>query len=114
MFSFWITLAILALTAALDAVWWVLALRLTRPRGWRIFISLFMAVQLAAVLSILGRRDWLNHAPQPVIVAVNLWHHLGLALVLVILPPLGVENFKLESLSTDHLAHFYVEVREAQ
>ena len=32
----------------------------------------------------------------------------------VILPPLGVENFKLESLSTDHLAHFYVEVREAQ
>ena len=90
MFSFWITLAILALTAALDAVWWVLALRLTRPRGWRIFISLFMAVQLAAVLSILGRRDWLNHAPQPVIVAVNLWHHLGLALVVVILLLLGL------------------------
>ena len=90
MSGFWISLAILVLMAALDGAWWVLALRLTKPRGWRIFISLFMVVQLAAMLSILDGRDWLNHTPKPLIVAVNLWHHLGLALVLIILPPWGL------------------------
>jgi len=80
----------LVLMAALDAVWWVLARRLTKQRGWRMFISLFMVLQLAAVLSILDGRDWLNRAPQPAVVAVNLWHHLGLSLVLVILLPLGI------------------------
>lgn len=30
----------------------------------------------------------------------------------VILPPLGVETFKLESLTREHLAFYYVEVRE--
>jgi len=81
--AFWISLAILGLMIALDVVWWVLARRLTKRRGWRIFISFFMVLQLAALLSILGGRE-------AVIVAVNLWHHMGLALVLVILLALGV------------------------
>ena len=95
MFAFWISLAILALTIALDAVWWVLALRLARWRGWRVFTSLFMVAQLVAVLSIMGGHDWLNHASQPVIVAVNLWHHLGLALVILILLALGILRLHL-------------------
>ncbi len=74
---------------ALDAVWWAVSRRLIRRRRWRVLLSLFMAGQMAAVLSVLDGRHWLSQLPQPVVVAVDLWHHLGLLLVLLILPPLA-------------------------
>jgi hypothetical protein len=88
--SFWLSLAILALMLALDAAWWVAVLRLTRRRRWRVLMSLFMAAQIAALLSVLGGHDWLNRAPKAVIVASVLWHHLALFLVAAILLPLGL------------------------
>jgi hypothetical protein len=88
--SFWLSLAILAVMLALDAAWWLAVLRLTRRRRWRVLMSLFMEAQIAAVLSILAAHDWLDRAPKAVVVAVILWHHLGLMLVAAILLPLSL------------------------
>jgi predicted MPP superfamily phosphohydrolase len=88
--SFWLSLAIFALMAALDAVWWVTARRLIKRRRWRVPLDLFMAVQTGYLLAIIGHFDWVDKSPQPVLVAVALWHHLGLFLAGAILLPLGL------------------------
>jgi predicted MPP superfamily phosphohydrolase len=89
-FRFWFRLVIIALMAVLDMAWWVTALRLTKNRRYRVLVHIFMAGQLAALLSIVGYLDWLQHAPKPVLVAVVLWHFFGLVFVLAILLPLGI------------------------
>jgi uncharacterized protein len=83
-------LAILALMFLLDVVWWMAALRLTKRKLWRWLVSLFMAGQMAGLLSILGGRwwhlDWLRPMPKSVFAAVFIWHFFGLMVFL----PIGI------------------------
>lgn len=68
----------------LDAVWWVVALRLARQTLWRVLISLFMAVQMAAVANeLIGRVGHQNielslYVPVAVLAVVVIWHYLAL------------------------------------
>jgi hypothetical protein len=65
--------AVMILMALLDAAWWMMALRLTKKRLWRVLLSVFMAVQLAAHLSLMGGLDWPRHVPKLVFAEVVLW-----------------------------------------
>jgi predicted MPP superfamily phosphohydrolase len=68
----------------LDAVWWVIAWRLARKTHWRVLISLFMAVQMAAVANeLIGRVGHQNielslYVPVAVLAVVVIWHYLAL------------------------------------
>jgi hypothetical protein len=70
----------------LDAVWWVAAVRLTKKRLWQVLISVFMAAQMSALISIIGGLHWTLHAPRAAIIAVLVWHFFGLAVLL----PFGI------------------------
>lgn len=69
----------------LDAVWWVIAMRLTKRAIWRVLISLFMAAQMAAVVNELLQRVggygvYLPlYLPQAALAAVIIWNYLALA-----------------------------------
>lgn len=69
----------------LDAVWWVIAMRLTKRAVWRVLISLFMAAQMAAVVNELLQRVrgygvYLPlYLPQAALAAVIIWNYLALA-----------------------------------
>jgi uncharacterized protein len=69
-----------------DVGWWLLAMRLTEARLWRTVVSVFLAVQLAAVVSGMAGVDWPSHVPRAVYAAVLVWHYL----CLVLLGPVGV------------------------
>jgi predicted MPP superfamily phosphohydrolase len=68
----------------LDAVWWVIALRLARKTVWRVLISLFMAGQMAAVANeLIGRVGHQNielslYVPVAVLAVIVIWHYLAL------------------------------------
>ncbi len=79
MFWFWFRSALRILMVVGDAAWWVVAMRLTKRRLWRVLVSVFMAGQMAAILSMLGGLDWPYHAPKAVLSAISIWHYFGLA-----------------------------------
>jgi uncharacterized protein len=68
----------------LDAVWWVIALRLARKTLWRVLISLFMAGQMAAIANeLIGRVGHQNielslYVPVAALAVVVIWHYLAL------------------------------------
>jgi predicted MPP superfamily phosphohydrolase len=90
MFWFWFHVINNLLMVALDAVWWVLALRLMKKGLWRFLVCLFLAAQMAALVSLICGLDWHQYTPAAVPVAVVTWHHISLALGLVVLLPLGI------------------------
>jgi hypothetical protein len=90
MFWFWFHVLNNLLMLALDAIWWVLAMRLMTRGLWRILVCIFLAVQFVAFFSLLCDLDWRHYAPDAVLVAVVTWHHISLALGLAVLLPLGI------------------------
>ena len=74
----------------LDAVWWLIALRLARKTLWRVLISLFMAAQMAAMtIELLGRVGAINfdvslYLPRTVLAVVQIWHNLALPAIVCI------------------------------
>lgn len=86
MFWFWFWWVAHALMVVMDAAWWVVAMRLTKRRLWRVLVCVFMAGQTAAHVSAMAGLDWLDRSPKPVLVAVFIWHYFGFAVLL----PLGI------------------------
>lgn len=88
----WVHVAANLLMLLLDAVWWVIAMRLTKRTVWRVLISLFMAAQMAAVTDELLQRVggygvYLPlYLPQAALAAIVIWNYLALA----VLATLGV------------------------
>ena len=87
---FWFHVLINLLGVMSDAAWWVAAMRLTKRRLWRLLVSIFLAGQMAALLSLMYGLDWSRHAPKAVLVAVVTWHYLIVAIGLGVLLPLGI------------------------
>src|ERR1700722_15173661 len=83
----WITGSLMVLT---DSIWWVVALRLTKRRSWRVLVSVFIAAQLALQLSLMSGLVSSRDLPKPVIVAIIVWHFFALAVGLVVLSTLGI------------------------
>ena len=81
---------IIPLMLALDVAWWVAGMRLTKKRLARVLFSVFMAAQIAGLLSFIGGRwlhaGWLREMPKAVFAGVIIWHFFGLAVFL----PLGI------------------------
>jgi predicted MPP superfamily phosphohydrolase len=90
MFVFWFWWSINSLTLVSDAVWWLVAMRLTKRRLWRVLVSIFLAAQFAAQLSFMRGLISTSHVPKAVFVAVVVWHVLALVLGLVVVLPLGI------------------------
>jgi uncharacterized protein len=86
LFWFWFWWVHRALMILVDLAWWAVALRLTKRRLWRIILSVFIAGQLAALVSAMAGSAWPNHAPKAVLMTVLVWHYLGLMVLL----PLGI------------------------
>ena len=70
---------------AVDVGWWRLGFSLTKRRLWRVLISLFMGVQLLALVSAIAGFDWPNHVPKVVLLTIMVWHYFALG----VLVPLG-------------------------
>jgi hypothetical protein len=68
----------------IDAAWWLVAMRLTKRRLWRILASVFIAAQMAAHFSLMCGIVWYRHAPKAAFLAVVTWHYFGLAALLVL------------------------------
>jgi uncharacterized protein len=83
----WITGSLMVLT---DSIWWVMALRLAKGRPWRVLVSVFMAAQLAAQLSLMSGLVSSRNMPRVVLVAVIVWHFFALASGLAILLAFGI------------------------
>src|SRR6266513_3515161 len=92
MSSFWFFIGLLML--GLNAAWWVVAMRLTERRPWRVFVSVFMAGQLAAHLAAMAGVD-LCPIPKAVIVPIIIWHRMGLIFALAILLVIGVARARV-------------------
>ena len=79
---------IIALVLVLDLACWAAALRLVKRRVWRVLVSVFMAAQMAGLLSMIVERiwhmDWLRETPRALFAAVLLWHFFGLGILLAI------------------------------
>ena len=90
MFIFWFWWTISALMVVADAAWWVVAMRLTKRRRWRVLVTVFMAGQLAAHVSATAGLDWPKHVPKAVFVEGMVWHYFALAAGLTVLLPLGI------------------------
>jgi predicted MPP superfamily phosphohydrolase len=59
---------------------WIIAVfRLTKNAFWRAFISLFMAVQIAALLILHSPFDWVAYGPKSFLVSVIIWNNVALA-----------------------------------
>jgi hypothetical protein len=78
MFWFWFMYVLNLLMIVFDAVWWVVAMRLTKSRPWRIGVSVFIAAQMAALYSLMCGLEWHYYTPKAVLAAVVIWHNLGL------------------------------------
>ena len=90
MSRFWFWWTIYALMIVSDAAWWVVAMRLTKRRLWRVLVSVFMAGQFAVYVSFIGGFVSSSHVPKAVLVAVVVWHFFALASGLAVLLPLGI------------------------
>lgn len=78
MFWFWFNLIVHVFMFLVDVTWWVLAFRLTKNRFWRAVISVFMAVQVTALLMLHSPITWVMNSPKPFLVGVVVWHNLAL------------------------------------
>ena len=90
MFWFWFWFSINILMIVADVAWWVVAMRLTKRRLWRVLVNVFIGGQLAAHLSAMAGSDWPSHVPKAVLVSAVVWHYGALGLALAILLPLGI------------------------
>ena len=99
MSSFWIYIGLLML--ALNAAWWVVALRLTKGKPWHMLVSVFMAGQLAAHLAAMAGVD-LCPIPKAVIVPIIIWHRMGLIFALAILLVIGIVRARAWMVRRNH------------
>jgi len=81
-FWFWSLINILMVLS--DVVWWVLAMRLTNGRLWRVLVSVFLAGQMAVVLVLIGQFDCARDIPKAAVSAVIIWHYLLLTGLLLL------------------------------
>lgn len=86
MFWFWFWSTIDTLMVVMDAAFWIAAMHLTKSRLWRVLITIFVALQLTAALSMMLDFDWIPRGPKAVYVAVLVWHYF----VIVVFPGLLV------------------------
>jgi uncharacterized protein len=87
-FRFWLVVHLLMLV--FDVAWWAIAMRLTKRRLWRVLVSVFLAAQMAALLSLLCGLDWPRNTPKAVLVVVATWHYFALGFGLAVFLPLGI------------------------
>jgi predicted MPP superfamily phosphohydrolase len=87
-FWFWFVISLLMIVA--DVAWWVVAMRLTNRRLWRVLVSVFMGGQLVAHLSAMAGVEWPRHVPKAVFVSAVVWHYGALGLAFAVLLPLGI------------------------
>jgi len=77
---------IIALMLVLDVIWWVAGVRLTKNWLARLAVSVFIAAQIAGLLSFIAGRwwhaGWLRQMPKAALAEVIIWHFFGLAIVL--------------------------------
>jgi predicted MPP superfamily phosphohydrolase len=73
-FWFWFWVVNDLLTLALDVVWWVVVMRLTKRRFWRVVLSVFLAAQMGALFSAMCGLQWYLYTPKFVLVSVLVWH----------------------------------------
>lgn len=78
MFWFWFNLTVHVFMFLVDVAWWVLAFRLTQNRFWRAVISIFMGVQVTALLMLHSPITWVMNGPKTFLVSVVVWHNLAL------------------------------------
>lgn len=62
-----------------DAVWWMVALRLAEKKVLRVIISLFMAAQLGSAIVVAANVDLSNYLPTAALTAVAVWQLFGTA-----------------------------------
>ncbi len=81
-------LGIIGVMVLLDAVWWIVSVRLAKARAWKFVTSVFVGIQLAGFLWLIAGRmsgsgldRWL---PKFASSAIFIWHFFGLALLLLI------------------------------
>ncbi len=67
-----------------DLALWQAALRLTRRRAWRVLISVFLGVQLTAMVFTIARIEWASHVPKILLLTVMIWHYIALATLLLL------------------------------
>jgi predicted MPP superfamily phosphohydrolase len=85
---FWFFINILMIVS--DVAWWVVAMRLTNRRLWRVLVSVFIGGQLAAHVSAMAGSEWPSHVPKAVLVSAVVWHYGALGLAFAVLLPLGI------------------------
>ena len=70
----------------LDAAWWIISVKMTK-KGWRLLTILFIAVESAGLLGIVGSHilhsGWDRALPKFAVSAIFLWHFFGLATLLL-------------------------------
>jgi predicted MPP superfamily phosphohydrolase len=75
----WFWSIINILMAVADFAWWILAMRVTNGRLWRILTSIFIGAQLAAFVCMSPRLNWIPRSYKPLFFAVILWHYFAVA-----------------------------------
>ncbi len=78
MFWFWFNLALHTLMILVNIGWIVAVFRLTKNRLWRVAISLFMVVQITALLILHSPFDWVAYGPKSFLVSVIIWNNVAL------------------------------------
>jgi len=87
---YWVHVTGTTVALALDALWWVIAMRLATRTLWRVLVSVFMAVQMAAAANeLIGRLgmggvDLALILPKAAFTAVYIWHYFGLPALLLL------------------------------
>jgi predicted MPP superfamily phosphohydrolase len=85
---FWFVVGLLMVVS--DVAWWVVAMRLTNRRLWRVLVSVFMGGQLAAHLAAMAGSEWPSHVPKAVFLFILVWHYAALSLGFAVLLPIGI------------------------
>lgn len=75
----WVHIILNSLFIAVDAAWWIVALRLTKKTIWRVLISLFMAAQMCAAILVAAHVDLSLFIPTAALAALAVWHLFGVA-----------------------------------
>src|SRR5262245_30510175 len=89
-FDFWFWSAVGLLMLVLTGFWWVVAMRLIKRKLWRVLVSIFLAVQMAAHFSLMVDFNWPLYGPKALLVAVVVWNRVGVVLAFVVLLVIGI------------------------